>query len=188
MAVALPIAAIAGTAFSAFGAFEGMQAQSQAAAYQAQVAQNNAIIAQQNATHALEAGQSNSEQKSLQGAAEIGAIKAAQAGAGVDVNSGSALDVQSSQRDLNKLATLNTENQAQLAAYGYRAQATSYQAQSGLDTLESQDAADSSYFKLAGGLLGGASSLGGAFGSTSGGAPSDGSPWITPGGYFGGAT
>lgn len=182
-------AAVLGAVVSAVGTIGAGQAAAANANYQAQVAQNNATIANQNAQHALEAGQANAEQKSLQGAAQIGAIKADEAANGVDVNSGSALDVQTSQRELNKLGTLNTENAAQLTAYGYRAQASQYLAQAQLDQTEANQASDSSYLSAAGSLLGGASSIGTKFGGLFSGSnsfPSDGSPAI--GGYFGGAT
>jgi hypothetical protein len=73
-------------------------------------------------------------------AAEGGAIKAAQAAGGVDVNTGSNKDVQVSQRELRKLDTEQEMNKAQLAAYGYRTQATNYQAQAGLYSYEAPQA------------------------------------------------
>ena len=56
MAAAAPIAGLVGAGVSATGTIEGGEATSNAAAYQAQVAKNNAIIAEQNATYASNAG------------------------------------------------------------------------------------------------------------------------------------
>lgn len=141
-----------GTAVSAFGSIAGGVAQANAADYQAQVADNNARIAQQNAAHAAQAGEQKAADASQKGAANLGAIKAAIAANGLDVNSGSALDVEKSARSTSQLNTLRTENDAQLQVYGYRSQATNYAAQAELD--RSEEGPD-----IAGGILGGAGSL-----------------------------
>jgi hypothetical protein len=153
-------AGIAGALLSAFGTIEGGQATKNAASYSAQVAANNAIIAQQNAKYAAEAGQTQATAEALKGAATGGAIKGGQAASGVDVNTGSAVDVQTSQRETSKLNTETTLNNAQLQAYGYRTQATGYQAQSQLDLAQAQQAPIGADLAASGGLLSSASALG----------------------------
>jgi len=151
---------IIGALTSAVGTGAGALAQGQSANYQAQVASNNAIIANQNATHAEQAGEEQAQEQSIKGAAAGGRIKAAQGANGVDVNSGSAVDVQASEREENKLDTENVFNNAQLQAYGYRTQSTSYEAQAGLDTMAAEDAPIEGALGATGGLLSNASSIG----------------------------
>lgn len=160
MAFALPAIAAVGAVTSAVGTIAGGEAQSQAAAYQAQVAQNNATIARQNAKYAIAAGHEQAAITSEKGAATGGQIKADQAANGVDVNSGSALDVQESQRGESKLDTETALNNAQLTAYGYRSQAVGYEAQSNLDTSEAQSAPIGADLAAGGSLLSNASSIG----------------------------
>ena len=135
-----PILGIIGGVISAVGTISAGMAQKNAMDYQAQVAQNNAIIAQQNANYAIEAGQVKATQQSLKEAEVGGEIKAAQAASGVDVNTGSNKDVQVSQRMLGKLNTEQQMANAQLTEYGYLSQKTNYQAQATLDTYEGKQA------------------------------------------------
>ena len=149
-----------GAAISAGGTVMSGVAQSNAANYQAQVASNNAITAQQNAVHAEQAGAVATEAQSKKGAAQQAAVKGALAANGVDVNSGSAVDVQQSAREQSKLDTLTTENNAQLQAYGYRTQSTSYQEQASLDKMTANAAIPGAVVGATGGLLSNASSIG----------------------------
>lgn len=156
---ALAAGAIGG-ATSAAGSVEQGQAVSNAASYQAQVASNNAIIAGQNADYATAAGRAQAEAQSLKGAATAGRIKATQAASGVNVNSGSAVDVQTGQREASQLDTETVMNNAQLQAYGYRTQQTNFQAQQGLEQMEAEQAPIGADLGATGGLLSSASGLG----------------------------
>jgi hypothetical protein len=108
----------AGTLFSAIGAGQSAAAQSANAAYAAQVSKNNAIVAEQNADSAIQAGEEQATAASLRSAAQGGRIKAAQAANGVDVNVGSPVDVRASQAEMGQLDTMTTLRNAQLQAYG----------------------------------------------------------------------
>lgn len=99
-------------------------------------------------------------------------LKASQAANGIDVNTGSAVDVQVGQREQSSLDEQTTLNNAELKAYGYESQATGFTAQAGLDKEEAETAPIGADLGAAGGLLGSASSLG--------------FKWNSPGG-FGGA-
>lgn len=163
MAFAAPLALIAGIAgagISAYGTAEAGQAQSNAANYNAQVAANNATIANQNAAYSVAAGQQGAANQSLKNAATSGKIKASQAASGVDVNTGSAVDVQKSQRETGQLDSETVLNNAELQAYGYRSQAAGFEATAGLETEEAEQAPIGADLSAAGGLLGSASSLG----------------------------
>jgi hypothetical protein len=176
--ISLPTAAaIAGTAgagISAIGAISGGLSTAAEARYQAQVASNNAAIANQNAAYSAAAGSAKAAAGSRKNAAVLGRIKAAQGANQIDVNTGSAADVQKSQRETGMLDTLTTENNALLQAYGYRSQATSYTAQSGLESAEAAQAPIGAAIGAAGGLLGNASSIGYKYN------------WFTGGGNTGG--
>jgi hypothetical protein len=160
MAAAAPVLGLVGAATSAIGTIECGQATANAASYQAQVAQNNAIIAEQNAAYASEAGLASAAATSMKGAAASGKVKATQAASGIDVNTGSAINVQASERETNVLNTETVLNNAELQAYGYRARATSEQAQAGLEKEEAEQATVGADIGATGNLLSSASSIG----------------------------
>ncbi len=162
MAFALPLAMIAGgigAGVSAIGAIEGGQATKNAADYSAQVARNNEQIANANAEYAIASGQRKAADVSMKGAATAGRVKTAQAASGIDVNTGSAVDVQEGDREVSKLDAETTLNNAELQAYGYRSHATNFKAESQLDEAKGDQAVTGSEFAAAGGLLSSASSL-----------------------------
>jgi hypothetical protein len=159
MAAAAPILGLVGTGVSAVGTIESGYATSNAAAYQAQVAQNNATIAEQNATYASNAGLAQAAATSMKGAAGSGKIKATQAASGIDVNTGSAVNVQASERETNVLSSETVLNNAELQSYGYRAAATGYEATAGLEKEEEAQAPIGAIFSAAGNLLSGASAV-----------------------------
>lgn len=159
-ATAAVIAGVAGAGISAAGAVEGGQATANAANYNAQVAKNNATIANQNADYVVAAGQEAASNESRKNAAQSGKIKATQAASGVDVNTGSSKDVQVSERETGQLDSETVLNNSELKAYGYRSQATGFEATAGLETAEAEQAPIGADLTAAGGLLGSASSLG----------------------------
>ena len=157
---AAPLIGLIGAGVGAAGTVLGGIAQGNAASYQAQVAQNNATIEQNNAKYAVQAGQARAQATSLKNAAAGGAVKAAQAASGIDVNTGSAVDVQKTQRELGQLDTETVLNNSELQAYGYRSAATSYSATAGLEETEAAQAPIGAAIGATGNLLSNASSLG----------------------------
>lgn len=160
---AVLVAGVAGTAVSAYGAYEQGQANAAAAKYQAQVAANNAAIAEQNAKMATQKGEIEAEQQGLKNRAEMGAITAEQSAGGVDVNTGSAANVKKGQDILGMTDVSQIRQNAAIENYGYRSQKMGYQAQSGLDTAEASNAATAGDIGAVGSLLGGASRVGGQY-------------------------
>lgn len=146
LAAAAPFLALAGTGVEAIGSIES-------GLYANQVAQNNATIAEQNKAYTLQAGEEAASVQSRKGAAEQGALKTRMGASGVDVNSGSNVDVQVGAREASKLDAETVLNNAELAAYGYTTQAANFRAQGAQDLA-------SGIWDAAGGLLGSASSLG----------------------------
>lgn len=165
MAFAIPALAIAGAGITAMGAIEAGQATKNAAGYSAQVARNNKIITDQNADYAIAAGERQSEAVSLRGAEKTARIKTTQAANNIDVNTGSAVNVRTSQREADVLDTETTRNNAALKAYGYRAQGQNFLAESELDEAKGKQAEIGAAFKAAGGLLASASAVGGKWGA-----------------------
>lgn len=158
-AAPLVLAAV-GTAISAAGMIQAGNAQKAAANYQAEIARNNATIAEQNAQAAIKAGAAKTEVAGLRARQGAGAVLASRASSGIDVNSGSALDTEISEREVGKLDTEQVAHNAQMDAYGYRSQGISYTAQSRLDTAQGAQAAIAGDIGAAGTLIGNAGSLG----------------------------
>lgn len=138
---------VAGAAASAYGSI-------QQGRYSSQVAKNNATIASQNADYAAQAGVQSAGVQSMQNAAAYGQLQASQAANGVDINSGSDVNVDESAKVSNQLSTDTVMHNALLSAYGYNVQSESDDAQS------KQDSA-AGYTDAATGLLGAASSISG---------------------------
>ena len=161
VAAAAPFLAMAGAGVSAVGTVAGGIATQNASNYQAAVANNNAIVAQQNATRAEQAGSAAAENQSLKGSAELAKVKVAQAANGVDVNSGSALDVQVGERETNQLDTETVFQNDLMKAYGYRVNAENFHSEAELDTAKADEAVPASVLSATGGLLSSASSIGG---------------------------
>lgn len=111
-----------------------MQGRSQASAatYQSAVATNNQKIAGQNAQYALQAGQQREQAARMRTAGLIGSERASAAAHGVDVNSGSALDIQSDAATLGELDALTIRNNAARESYNYKVQGMNYGAEAGL--------------------------------------------------------
>lgn len=149
------IASTAGSLISGIGAIAGGRSGAASAKYNAALASNNAEIAEQNKTFAAHAGEEQAAQEELKTRAQVGGIIANQAAAGVDVGTGSAVDVRSSAKQLGELNAINVRANAARTAYGYENQATSDESQAQLDKYEAgQDTAG-------GEIAGGASIIGG---------------------------
>ena len=107
---------------SALSAQNQASAQKSAYNYNAQVAANNAIIASQQRSAALQKGQADAQQAELKQSQLAGQQRAAMAANGVDLNSGSAIDVQASTKYLG-LQDVNTiQSNAARTAWGYDVQ------------------------------------------------------------------
>lgn len=152
------VASLAGAAIGAVGQVEQGEAASNAAKYNASVAAANATVAKQSAAYAGAAGASQAEQASLKTRADVGAIEANQAAGGIDVNSGSALDVRSSASELGELNALSVRSNAARTSYGYQVQAASDTAQGQLDTYQAGADASGADIAAGGTVLGGVGS------------------------------
>lgn len=149
-----------GTGIQAIGQYQQGQAASESAKYNSQVAENNATIARQNAVWAGQEGEANAAAKEQQTRATLGSIKAAQGANGVDVNSGSNLDVRSSAEQLGELDAINIRANAARSAYGYQTTASNQEAQSGLDKYEAESSSTAGDIGAGASLLTGSGNAG----------------------------
>lgn len=149
----------AGTAAGSIGDLvEGFGA-GRASDFQAQIARNNAQIARMNAAAAGEAGDVAAFNSMLRTRDIVGRTKTAQAASGIDVNSGSAVDVQASERMLGMMDALTIRANAARAAYGYEAEAMSESARAGLLKRRGKMSRLRGLMDASGTFLGGASSV-----------------------------
>ncbi len=145
----------AGGIVGAAGAIQEGQAQAGAARYNAQVDLANASQARQNATIAGQAGEAQAGLESLRGKAQMGDIRATQGASGIDINSGSAKDVQMSASNINRLDAMTIRSNAVKEAYGYQTQALGHEAESLLKGYEAKAAIKGSKVKAASTFLSG---------------------------------
>lgn len=161
--VTLGVLSLGGSLLSAgvgaIGSLQQAQATAASQRYQAQVATNNQIIMDQNARYATQAGQAKAQTEDFKTAAVIGQEEAAQGASGIDLTTGSPRAVVEGTRQMGRLSALNIANNAQLQAYGYKSQATSFSAQSRLDTATAGQAQAAGFLGVGTSLLGGASSF-----------------------------
>ena len=143
-----------------FSSLFGGSAKSDAYKYQSSMAWQNAAIAKQNQKYALDIGEQQAEKAGIAGAAQAGQIKAAQGASGVDVNSGSAKQVQDSQHLVSQMDLNTIREKAAKTAYDFSVQATNYENQArGYDKAASNAKTE--------GILGAVSSFIGTVGSVS---------------------
>lgn len=150
---------IVGGLTSAFGEFQRGIDEQRMYDYQAGVARLNAQIAYQNATYATQVGEIRAQNAGLAEAQLMGRIKVAQAGSGLDVNSGSTAAVRASQRLVSGLDVATIRSEAAKTAYNYEVQGVQFGAQAQLDTLAGQNARTSGMIGAASSIVGAASSV-----------------------------
>lgn len=152
--VALPaIAAYAALATAAVGAGASAYSSIQQGNYQAAVAKNNQLIADNNARNAQQAGIAAVTASQLKSAQEVANARARAGGAGIDPNFGSPVDLQSDTAKLGALDALTIKSNYEKVAAGYQSQANVYGADAQMDKIAGQNSA-------VGSILSGASSVG----------------------------
>jgi len=153
---------------SAKGAGKQGAAQAQAAMYNAQVARNNATIDNWAADYTGKVGFIQAADQSTKGAVTGAKVKTAQAANGIDVNTGSAVDVQVGQREIGQKDATTVLRDAQLKAYGYRVAANNENSKADLDTMGASADQQAASASAQGSILSGATSILGKFGSLAG--------------------
>lgn len=150
---------VGGGILGAFGADTKADAESAAYAYKAQVARNNAIIAERNAAAATEAGGVAGQSNDLKTKNLVATQLVTQAGSGIDVNSGTNVDVRQSAADLGRLDTLTILNNAAKQSAGFKQQAMGFEADATLATSAGKYARDAGDINIMSSLLSGATGV-----------------------------
>ena len=143
----------------AVGSIFSGQAQSNMYTYQAGIAQMNAQIAKQNASYALAAGEVSAQQQGMKTRAEIGQTKATQGAGGLQVGSGSNVQVQKSEKEIGDENAALTRANAARQAYGFQVEAVQDTAQSQLDLMAAENAKTAGTIGAFSSLLGGGASV-----------------------------
>jgi hydrogenase maturation factor len=157
LAIASIASSVVGTGVSIMGQMQQADAARQAANYQAAVARNNQILANQRAAQIEAEGKAAEQKKRLETQRLIGRQRAVLAGNGVLVDVGSALDITSDTAAFGELDALNTRYNYTNQAYNARRQADNF----GSDAAMADFRASNSDATLAvtGTLLSGAGSV-----------------------------
>jgi hypothetical protein len=161
MMIGSMVAGAGSSIMGGIGQQNALGAQAASSRYQAQVAENNRLIAEQNARYATMAGAGNAQAQDFQTRAQLGTARAAQGASGIDVGSGSPVEVRDSISQLGRLKTLEEIQKADLSAYGYRTQGTEFGAQAGLARMQAESAEAAKGPAMLGTILGTAASVGG---------------------------
>src|SRR5439155_7216462 len=123
------------------------------------VARNNQIMAQRNATLALQQGQVQEDRQRLKTAQVMGSQRAGLAAQGGDVNAGSDLDILGDTARAGESDALTIRNNAFLQAHGFEQQAAAAGGQANLYSANAANTMANLPFGIGSSLLGGASSL-----------------------------
>jgi hypothetical protein len=159
MAVGSMAATAAGAGVKAFGDVQAAGAKSAAYTYQAGIAKMNADIAEGNAERATKVGEVKAQQAGMETRADIGQTKAVQSGRNLNVNTGSAVDVRSSEADLGQFKETTIRGDAAQQAYNFRTQEAADIAESNLDMAAAAQEKKGGFLTAISSLLGGASSV-----------------------------
>lgn len=157
--------AMIGALISGVGMIMQGAAQAKADKYQAAVAENNRIIAEQNAVYELQAGQTEEQGQRMKTGQVISQAKAEQGASGIDAATGSAVKVRQTTATIGELDALTIRDNAERRAYGYRAEGVNFQAQAGLYKMQAQSDMMGGIFSGLGSIIGGFSSVAGKWGS-----------------------
>ena len=151
-------ASVAAAGISAISAEKQGEMQANAADYQAAVARNNQILANQSAQQAIAQGGVDAGQAQQKAAQQLSLVRAKEAASGVTLDSGSALDVQSDTAKSGALDALTIRNDAARKAYGFEVQGAQLGSQAQFDVVQGENDQQLADLKAADSLLSGASS------------------------------
>lgn len=121
------------------GIMQQGQAAAGAAKFNAKVSAENAAVARQNAAIISQAGSEQAAQKSLGNKEVMGSFKANKGAGGVDINSGSSAQTESSIGEIGQLDAMTIRSNATKEAYGQQVKATNEEAQSLLSLNEAKE-------------------------------------------------
>lgn len=141
------------------GGMMGAQNAKQEGAFNSSMLAGNAALKEQAAQETINAGDTSADWQRVRTGQAVGTQRSVQAANGIDVNSGSASQLQDDTAMLGELDALTIQNNAAREAYGYRVQAKQ-------DLLNAAQVKTNASNQATGSILGG---FGSAFGSFAGG-------------------
>lgn len=150
---------VLGTGVSLIGGMQQAAAQESAANYQAQVARNNQIIAEQNARSIETAAATRAQAEDMQTRALLGTIEAAQGASGISFDSPTMARIRESQAQIGRLESRTTYQEGQNAARGQQQQAAQFGAEVQLASNRAASAGAAGTIGAFSSLLTGASSF-----------------------------
>lgn len=156
LAITGVVVAAIGVGVGTYSSIQAGQAQKSAAAYQAQVAANNATIAGMNANAVISEGNQKLQAAQEQAAQHQGMIRAAFGASGVDLDSGSALRDQQGVAEIDSLNQATITSNAARSAWNFRNQGSDFTASAALDAQKGSDAATAGYMSGFSTLISGA--------------------------------
>jgi|SRR5882724_2249626 len=159
LAAASLAASAASAGVGAIGAGQSADAAAASANYKAQVASNNAKIAKMNADQATFSGQVAAESNDLKTKNLVATQVVTEASHGLDVGSGTNVNLRESAEALGHLDTLTILSNAAKNTQGFKAQGMNFEAESGLYKATAQNAETAGEINITKSLLGGASSF-----------------------------
>lgn len=149
----------AGAVTSALGSQYQGQAQAGMYNYQAGVAQMNAQLAEQNANYAVASGEVEAQQSGMRTRAQVGATKTGISAGNIDVNSGSAGKVVSSETEIGQQNQGIIRANAAKRAYGFQVQGAEDVAQAGAYETAAQTSQTAGGIGAISSILGGVGSV-----------------------------
>lgn len=155
----LLLASAASAAVTGYSAYEQGQAQESMQRYQAAVATNNKILADQYAEQSILKGQRLEESKRMETAHREGAIRAAAGAGGLILDEGSPLRLQEDTARLGELDAQTIRDNAARESYGFHVQGMSYAAQAQLDEMGAQNASQAGALGAWSSIIGGAATV-----------------------------
>lgn len=159
---------LASAATSAIGAMQAADAKSDSLNAQAAAAQNNAVIAQQNARNTRLASDANEEAQRRKSAHDLGTLRAGLLQAGIGTG-GSAADVLGQATGNAELDALNIRYDGSMRAANQENQGLMYTQQAAASRQGASNAQEAGFLGAAASLLSGAGKIAGAGGGMAGG-------------------
>jgi hypothetical protein len=152
-------ATIAGGITQAAGARAAGQATLAQNNYQAGIAEINSKIAKQNADYARTTGEIQATQYGIKAAQRSGMIRAGQGASGIDVNSGTAVDVRASQAKTTAMDLAQIRRNAAKTAYDFDTQSVGFDNQAALYKMAGANAVTAANYQATASILGTVSSV-----------------------------
>lgn len=140
LVVTSAVATVASTAMGVVSSVQQGKAAQAQYDYQAQVARNNAKIAQANADQKRQEGIEEARMQRIKTAQNVASQQAAMAANGIDISSGTALDVVEDTAAMGELDALTIRYNKETEAIAYENQANNFNNQASLDVYAGKNA------------------------------------------------